>query len=371
VRRAPREPLTLIRTGVHPNVAFDVLEEFESVILEQGRWRCVSGPRSRIAAKVQALIQLVRPSVLRRRRPFSRYIALGFGLGDWNGALRGGLSIHKALPYIGYSAELKALWMCDAWIPSLPKLEAAVRRFGVQVVMLSSREASEQFRARRVPGVSVFWVPEAIDSRRFETVPHTDRSIDVLQVGRQWRWYHEQIVGYCRAHGIRYVHPRACEASAPPLFPSRAAFVAGLSRSRICICVPRSVTDPEQTGEVTTMTSRYLQAMSSRCLVLGLCPDEMKDLFGYVPVIEIDRQDPGGQLRALMARFEDYLPLIERNYETVLRHHQWTHRVRLIEQCIAAHTSPTRDHVVVVADHRLTVPVERETLGDQSQGPVP
>ena len=52
----------------------------------------------------------------------------------------------------------------------------------------------------------------------------------------------------------------------------RDAFIDGLARSRVSICVPSSVTHPERAGDIETMTIRYLQSMVSKCVVLGRAP---------------------------------------------------------------------------------------------------
>ena len=80
------------------------------------------------------------------------------------------------------------------------------------------------------------------------------------------------------------------------------------------------------------MTWRYLQSMSSKCLILGRMPHEMRLLFDYDPILEIDFTDPAGQLRAILKSFDTYAELIERNYRCVQEHHQWPNRIASIER---------------------------------------
>jgi hypothetical protein len=110
------------------------------------------------------------------------------------------------------------------------------------------------------------------------------------------------------------------------IFPGREEFVRGLARARVSICVPSSITHPERAGDIETMTIRYLQSIASKCLVLGHAPAEMVELFGYNPVVEIDMSDPVGQVLDILGRYEDYLPLIERNFDRVSREHTWENR---------------------------------------------
>jgi hypothetical protein len=110
------------------------------------------------------------------------------------------------------------------------------------------------------------------------------------------------------------------------IFPTRKEFIDGLVRSRISIYVPSSTTDPSRSGEIETMTTRYLQSMIAKCLIVGKAPKELIALFGYNPVIEIDMNNPVQQLQSIFEHFSNYIPLIENNFNAVIKHHTWRHR---------------------------------------------
>ena len=99
-----------------------------------------------------------------------------------------------------------------------------------------------------------------------------------------------------------------------------------MAKSKISICVPSSITHPDRSGNIETMTVRYLQSMVSKCLILGRAPKEMITLFGYNPVIEIDSEDPEGQIISIINNYSNYFGLIEKNYQTVLEKHTWNKR---------------------------------------------
>ena len=78
------------------------------------------------------------------------------------------------------------------------------------------------------------------------------------------------------------------------------------------------------------MTWRYVQSMASKCLILGRMPEEMRQLFDYRPIIEIDLAHACEQLEEILGNFHKYDELIERNYVYVKEHHQWPNRITQI-----------------------------------------
>jgi hypothetical protein len=56
--------------------------------------------------------------------------------------------------------------------------------------------------------------------------------------------------------------------------------------------------------------------------------------------VEIDMNRPTQQLAQILAEYERYLPLIERNFEHVRLNHQWTNRLETIERVLAGDEYP-------------------------------
>lgn len=216
----------------------------------------------------------------------------------------------------------RSIYLFDAWPAHHESIQRYVESWGVHYAFVSSSVA-----ARRLAAISnhctFVWIPEGVDPESYRHRPPAERDIDVLQLGRKFDAHHVVIAPALEAAGRRYEYERQ---KGKLVFESRDAFVDGLSRSRISICVPSSVTHPERAGNIETMTTRYLQSMASGCLVLGKAPAEMIELFGYNPVIEIDMTDPGGQVIRLLEEYESYLPLIEKNRDHVMRDHTWRKR---------------------------------------------
>lgn len=226
----------------------------------------------------------------------------------------------KCLPHFAQPAT-KAVYLFDAWPAEWDRIAAFADHFGVDHVFVSASQAAAQLQQRT--RAAVHWLPEGIDPSAYRHRPTSERDIAVLQMGRRYDAYHEQIIGALARSGLSYRYEAV---KGEIIFPTKADLIDGLSRSRISICVPSSITHPERSGEVETMTLRYLQSMASRCLVVGHAPAEMVRLFGYNPVVEIDAADPAGQLLNLAAAPERHADLIERNHRAVLEAHTWHHR---------------------------------------------
>jgi hypothetical protein len=271
----------------------------------------------------------VKRQLLRVFRRTYRHLPLReAGLGV-PGLVRGGKSFSVmcgpdfayCIPSCFTSAE-SYVYMFDAWPRDSAVLTDWVRLFGIKKVFLSARQSTELLNQRlgeaEPRGV---WVPEGFLARNYFFWPPEKKDIDVIEFGRRHEAYHQQILPALRKAG--YVH-----------YDRRGRVHAPLARAKISICFPSSITHPARAEYVSTMTLRYLQSMASKCLVVGSMPSDMQDLFDYPAVIEADPNDPGGQLLSILRDFSDYLPLVERNHETVVSQHQWSNRMEAIRRHI-------------------------------------
>jgi hypothetical protein len=113
------------------------------------------------------------------------------------------------------------------------------------------------------------------------------------------------------------------------VFPAKQEMIDGLANTRISVCFPSSMTHPKRSGVVETLTYRYLESMASKCLVVGKCPKELVELFGYNPVIELENPS---QIMEILNQIQDYQCLVERNYHRLLE--VGTARIR-VQQLLA------------------------------------
>jgi hypothetical protein len=208
------------------------------------------------------------------------------------------------------------------------------RRERIRIAFITSRQSAEYF-AREFPGMRSVWLPEAVAPEEYyPSKPWTERDIDVLEMGRRYESYHNRIVDkFARGNRV-HLFERGAEKS---IFPGRGELVDGLARTKILVCFPRSLTDPEVAQGIETVTYRYFQAMASRCLIVGHAPQELIDLFGYNPVIEAQQGEEFNQLEWVLHNLDSIGNLVERNYSRLLEVGTWENRV---EQVLVA----MRDH---------------------------
>lgn len=236
-----------------------------------------------------------------------------------------GLTFDFLLPCFYFSGS-NYVYMFDAW-PRFHWMIAKYAQFlNIKIIFFSSREVTKRFNKLN-SGVKGMWIPEGIDTNAYLSLPYNSKDIDVLEFGRKYDLYHDLIKEELEKSGKTHLYEIK---KGQVIFKKNEDFLKGLARSKITICVPSSITHPERAEDISTMTLRYLQSMASKCLIVGIMPEEMKELFDYMPIIEIDMSNPSGQLMYLLDNFDSFTSLIERNYEEVKKSHTWNIRTRKI-----------------------------------------
>lgn len=289
--------------------ARDALLEFERTIMDHGGAERVKNRFLFISGIIWRLL----------KHPSHDAVVKSLGKKDYFTILMGP-KYNKCFPYFLYSRK-RSVYIFDAWPHRHDELVTFIRKSRVDPVFFSSLDAAKMVQ-KRVAARCV-WIPEAVDPPCYRYREYGNRDIDVLQFGRRYDRYHERIAPALERGGFTYRYEKK---RGRVVFPEREGFIDGLSRSLISICFPLSITDKERSGAVSTMTMRYLQSMASKCLIVGIRPREMKKLFDYNPLIEVDTRDPAGQILQILGDYEKYIPLIERNYRCVTVHHTWKKR---------------------------------------------
>jgi hypothetical protein len=226
----------------------------------------------------------------------------------------------KCFPHV-FRNGLKAIYLFDAWPTYFNSILRFVNDFKIDYLFVSSKQAAVSLN-KLIGKNNVFWVPEGVKPSDYKFLPAANRNIDVLSFGRKYDIFHQKIVEKLVLKKVNYIFSSANE----KLFPDKESFTEGLSGAKISVCFPTSVTHPERACGVETMTNRFLQSMASKCLVLGKAPEEMIQLFGYNPVVEVDMENPAEQIIEILGNYENYSELIEKNYKTVVENQTWANR---------------------------------------------
>ncbi|HOV84330.1 MAG TPA: hypothetical protein PLE52_05930 [Paludibacteraceae bacterium] len=244
------------------------------------------------------------------------------------------LDEYKFKPYLLNSFHNKSIYLFDAWPKDYIKIHDFCQIYRINYLFVTSSLSTIQLK-KMLPTTIVEWVPEAIDTTIYKFLPYHKKNIDVLAFGRKYDDYHLAILEKLQQHNFSYLFEKT---KGELVFSSREEFINGLARTKISICFPSDLTHPARAGNVSTMTVRYLQSMAAKCLIVGHAPQEMIDLFGYNPVVEVDFTRPAEQLIEILNHYEDYFPLIERNYQEVIEHHNWQCRWNQIKEIYQQHT---------------------------------
>lgn len=227
----------------------------------------------------------------------------------------------RLLP-VGYWAELIPLCF-DCWPKDYDKWEQVFRKYRVKTAFFTAQQSADYFR-KKFSHMGSLWLPEAADPMEYTAdIPLNERNVDVLELGRRSERFHDAVTLPLEEKGYLhlYVKGRA------RMFPTRDQLMETWQQTKISICFPKSYTDHEKSGGVETVTFRYFESIASKCLLLGRCPRELKELFGYNPLIEVDDNDFSGQILMLLSEIDNYQELIEKNYNRMLEVGTWNSRV--------------------------------------------
>lgn len=232
----------------------------------------------------------------------------------------------RTFPWFRFRAKSKSVYMFDIWESYFTDVKRIVKEFNIDNLFISAKYSAEILSAE-IKNCNIFWIPEGINPQDYKFADYKEKDIDVLQLGRRYNKYHEIIEPFLAAENKTYLYEKI---KGEIIFSDKFSFVDGLSRTKISICVPASISNPDSKNRISTMTQRYLQSMASKALIVGFIPDEMKELFDYKPLVEIDFDNPVQQLNSILNNYESYIPLIEKNYQEVILKHTWKNRLMKI-----------------------------------------
>jgi len=323
----------LINKRVRPitHCSQDIVKEFEKAILSDNTVKGVKQGSQLWFLPLYYLDKIVMKVGIHLTQALARLFALDSSdKQDTYFAVLMGKDFNKFYPYVFLSKNRKYIYLFDAWANDQPELVDFIQRCKIDQVFVSASQAAAGLNEKLKRPIAN-WVPEGIDISVYKQFPYDNKDIDVVQIGRKYDWYHEQILPFFNETNKVYLYEKT---KGTIIFSDREDFINGLARSKISVCFPSNITHPERAGAIETMTNRYLQSMASKCLIVGHAPQEMVELFSYNPVVEIDKDAPVKQLKAILNHYPDYIPLIEKNYEIVSKYHTWENRWKQIKNLL-------------------------------------
>ena len=230
-----------------------------------------------------------------------------------------------------YGIPIPFCW--DVWEPEWSSWAKAFRRTNPPLVITTARRSAQHLQAV-LGGIRVEHLPEAIDIAKYSPgSPLRSRSIDVLELGRRHSRWHEAVKTAAQDTDVLHLYERV---PGELVFADETTLSSGLAQSKISVCFPSDLTHPKRSGSVSTLTSRYLESMASRCLVLGESPPELGDLLGFDPVVGADMTQPWPQLNLILSRIETYQDQVDRAHRQVQSVGSWSFRIRQLLDLIQA-----------------------------------
>ena len=199
-------------------------------------------------------------------------------------------------------------------------METWFKRHKTRTAIFTSRMEMEEMQ-KRCPQVKMFWCPEAVDASIHKKGKLLkDRSINLLEFGRS----NERVLGKLSIdkHVCTYVDGKF-------IFSNDELYDA-MGDAKITICLPKSMTHPDVAQGVETLTQRYWEAMLSRTVIVGHAPNELIDICGYNPVLELpDNKDLINTfILDIISNIEDYQELVDKNRKTAFEKGIWSIRMK-------------------------------------------
>ena len=189
----------------------------------------------------------------------------------------------------------------------------------VKTAFFTSSQTAEKMK-ELCPALHICYLPEAIETNLYKAGKNlNDRKYDYLEFGRCCNYVDTKSL----SENVRVLSSRNENGA----LATRQLLIDALADSKITICLPRSVNQPEIAEGIETLTQRYWECMLSRVIIVGKAPQELVDLIGYNPVVELDKEHFAEQVADIIGHLEDYQDLVDKNREMALKHGDWKLRV--------------------------------------------
>ena len=220
---------------------------------------------------------------------------------------------HEVIPFI---------W--DCWPQHYDKMEHWLRKHKVRTAIFTSRQEMEEMQSR-IKELKTIWCPEGIDADSYKAgKPLKERSIDYLSYGRCSKMFDVKRLD----RDIKVM-----TSDWQKELKTQSDLADALADSKIVLCLSKFYTNPDTAQGVDTLTQRFWECLLSGVVVIGHAPQELVDLMGYNPMVELTATNDGEydeQIHDILAHIEDYQPLVDKNRELALKMAPWKIRINEI-----------------------------------------
>lgn len=236
--------------------------------------------------------------------------------------------------YFGYDI-VPMLW--DCWPSTWERMYASFRLLDVKTVLVTSRQVAKMINEET--DVKAYWIPEGIKTSLYSKGCNlSERSIDVMEIGRQMKDFHNVLLLMKEKGEINRIINSNINKDGT-LDGSHVAYTNEelrmlMADSKIMVCFPQCDTNPQRAGNIETLTQRYWEAMLSRCVLVGRAPQEIIDVIGYNPVIDADWNNITEQIVSILYNITDYQLNVDKNYEVAIKFADWSTRMPMIKKII-------------------------------------
>lgn len=228
-------------------------------------------------------------------------------------------------PYTYTNEIIPIIW--DCWPDYVPSVKRIFDKCLIKVAFFTSQQTAELFKSL-YPQKNIYFLPEAINTTLYyQGKCLNERTIDILEYGRSNAEVHTQLL---EVSNINHVYSKNGE----HLFKDFTDLSLSISESKIVICYPRSVMEPNLAKGIETLTQRYWECMYSGALIVGKAPKELIDIAGYNPVIEAGVENIKDVVTSVLSNPQHYQRLADDNRLLAMENGDWINRLDFIKDVL-------------------------------------
>lgn len=244
----------------------------------------------------------------------------------------GGTINDNVFPYLWGYEIIPVLW--DVWPTLWEPMFKSLRLHNCKLVFVTSHQVARKIE--EVLGIKAIWIPEGIDASLYKKGNELiDRPKDILELGRRFFKYHQYLQNLSDDGFINLtaspVLPTGRIDTNNLLYKNDNEMAEDIANHKLFVCFPNSDTQPDKAQGIETLTQRYWEGMLSRCVLVGRAPQELIDLIGYNPVVDINWSNPEQQILDILGHIDEYQSLVDKNQESAIKFSSWQNRISMIK----------------------------------------